>query len=38
MYIQDNKKKKKCFSAFDPNSTNLQDYLRGIAVNFQLQL
>jgi len=41
-------KKKKCkdsairirklTSTFDPNTTNIQNYLRGIAVNFQLQL
>jgi hypothetical protein len=29
---------KKNVSAFDPNSTNLQGYLRGIAVNFQLKI
>jgi len=28
---------KKLTSTFDPNITNIQNYLRGIAVNFQLQ-
>lgn len=29
---------RKLTSTFDPNITNIQNYLRGIAVNFQLQL